>query len=111
LIHLKNIGFVLKKLMSCGVDFAGNLRWINAMNWSGQKGFEASPTVKFVVDGAESGTLNSHGPLSFLKVCLFLKVFSVIFFVWNTSITINFEILKYIKIIFKILKCIFNFSR
>ncbi|QCD88134.1 serine carboxypeptidase-like [Vigna unguiculata] len=49
-------------------NWLGNLRWINAMNWSGQKGFEASPTVKFVVDGAESGTLNSHGPLSFLKV-------------------------------------------
>ncbi|KAG2397536.1 Serine carboxypeptidase-like 48 [Vigna angularis] len=46
----------------------GNLRWVNAMNWSGLKAFRASPTLEFVVDGAEAGTLNSYGPLSFLKV-------------------------------------------
>ena len=39
------------------------------MEWSGQKAFGTSPTVKFVVDGAEAGSLNSYGPLSFLKVC------------------------------------------
>jgi len=40
------------------------------MEWSGQKAFGQSPTVKFVVDGVDSGSLNSYGPLSFLKVCV-----------------------------------------
>ncbi|ESW04316.1 hypothetical protein PHAVU_011G085000 [Phaseolus vulgaris] len=49
-------------------NWIGNLMWVHAMNWPGQKAFAASPTVKFVVDGAEAGSLNSFGPLSFLKV-------------------------------------------
>ncbi|CAJ1979246.1 unnamed protein product [Sphenostylis stenocarpa] len=49
-------------------NWLGNLRWVNAMEWSGQKAFGRSPTVKFKVDGAEAGSLNSYGPLSFLKV-------------------------------------------
>ncbi|XP_027345767.1 serine carboxypeptidase-like isoform X1 [Abrus precatorius] len=49
-------------------NWLGNSRWVQAMEWSGQKAFGASPTVKFVVDGAEAGALNSYGPLSFLKV-------------------------------------------
>ncbi|XP_020214594.1 serine carboxypeptidase-like [Cajanus cajan] len=49
-------------------NWLGNSRWVHAMEWSGQKSFGTSPTVKFVVDGAEAGSLNSYGPLSFLKV-------------------------------------------
>ncbi|XP_020214792.1 serine carboxypeptidase-like [Cajanus cajan] len=49
-------------------NWLGNSRWVQAMEWSGQKAFGTSPTVKFVVDGAEAGSLNSYGPLSFLKV-------------------------------------------
>ncbi|CAJ1979244.1 unnamed protein product [Sphenostylis stenocarpa] len=49
-------------------NWLGNSRWVHAMEWSGQKGFGRSPTVKFVVDGAEAGSLTSYGPLSFLKV-------------------------------------------
>ncbi|TKY72654.1 Serine carboxypeptidase 49 [Spatholobus suberectus] len=49
-------------------NWLGNYRWVHAMEWSGQKAFGTSPTVKFVVDGAEAGSLNSYGPLSFLKV-------------------------------------------
>ncbi|TKY67170.1 Serine carboxypeptidase 49 [Spatholobus suberectus] len=49
-------------------NWLGNSRWVHAMVWSGQKAFGTSPTVKFVVDGAEAGSLNSYGPLSFLKV-------------------------------------------
>ncbi|KAG5105468.1 hypothetical protein JHK82_042438 [Glycine max] len=49
-------------------NWLGNSRWVYAMEWSGQKAFGTSPTVKFVVDGAEAGSLNSYGPLSFLKV-------------------------------------------
>lgn len=40
------------------------------MEWSGQKEFGASGAVPFLVDGAEAGTLKSHGPLAFLKVCV-----------------------------------------
>ncbi|KAF5447333.1 hypothetical protein F2P56_032892 [Juglans regia] len=49
-------------------NWLGNSRWVHAMEWSGQKQFGASPTVQFVVDGAEAGVLKSHGPLTFLKV-------------------------------------------
>ncbi|TKY67169.1 Serine carboxypeptidase 49 [Spatholobus suberectus] len=49
-------------------NWLGNSRWVHAMVWSGQKAFGTSPTVKFVVDGAAAGSLNSYGPLSFLKV-------------------------------------------
>jgi len=46
------------------------------MKWSGQKAFRTSPTMKFVVDGAEAGSLNSYGPLSFLKVCVLVVFLS-----------------------------------
>lgn len=49
-------------------NWLGNSRWVHAMKWSGQQNFTSSPTVPFVVDGAEAGLLKSHGPLSFLKV-------------------------------------------
>lgn len=52
----------------------GNSRWVQAMEWSGQKEFVASPDVPFEVDSAEAGLLKSHGPLSFLKVPFFVDV-------------------------------------
>ncbi|MED6108211.1 Serine carboxypeptidase-like 48 [Stylosanthes scabra] len=49
-------------------NWLGNSRWVHAMEWSGQKEFEASSTTSFLVDGVAAGTLKSHGPLAFLKV-------------------------------------------
>ncbi|GFZ20403.1 serine carboxypeptidase-like 48 [Actinidia rufa] len=49
-------------------NWLGNSQWVHAMAWSGQKNFTATPTVPFVVDGAEKGQLKSHGPLNFLKI-------------------------------------------
>ncbi|KAK7257674.1 hypothetical protein RIF29_31818 [Crotalaria pallida] len=49
-------------------NWLGNFRWVQAMEWSGQKDFNSAPTVKFSVDGKEAGLLTSHEPLSFLKV-------------------------------------------
>ncbi|KAL6199862.1 hypothetical protein ACLB2K_029644 [Fragaria x ananassa] len=49
-------------------NWLGNSNWVHAMEWSGQKAFEASLTVPFKVGGAEAGLLKSHGPLAFLKV-------------------------------------------
>ncbi|KAF3454922.1 hypothetical protein FNV43_RR05370 [Rhamnella rubrinervis] len=49
-------------------NWLGNSRWVQAMQWSGQKKFNDSPTVPFQVDGAEAGQLKTYGPLSFLKV-------------------------------------------
>jgi serine carboxypeptidase-like clade 4 len=40
------------------------------MKWSGQKEFTASPATPYLVDSEEAGTLKSHGPLAFLKVCV-----------------------------------------
>ncbi|KAF6166945.1 hypothetical protein GIB67_037458 [Kingdonia uniflora] len=49
-------------------NWLGNSRWVHAMEWSSQKQFVGSPTVPFVVDGAEAGQMKNYGPLSFLKV-------------------------------------------
>ncbi|XP_044505276.1 serine carboxypeptidase-like [Mangifera indica] len=49
-------------------NWLGNSKWVHAMEWSGQKEFEAAPPLPFAVDGAEAGQMKSHGPLSFLKV-------------------------------------------
>ncbi|CAL5212159.1 unnamed protein product [Lathyrus oleraceus] len=49
-------------------NWIGNSQWVHAMKWSGQKQFEASKTVPFLVDGKNAGSLNSYGTLSFLKV-------------------------------------------
>ncbi|WOG87999.1 hypothetical protein DCAR_0207232 [Daucus carota subsp. sativus] len=49
-------------------NWLGNSRWVQAMEWSGQKEFVASSEVPFEVDGSKAGLLRSHGPLSFLKV-------------------------------------------
>uniref|UniRef100_M4CE13 Carboxypeptidase n=1 Tax=Brassica campestris TaxID=3711 RepID=M4CE13_BRACM len=46
----------------------GNSRWVEQMNWSGQKEFGAAKTVPFMVDGKEAGVMKNHGPLIFLKV-------------------------------------------
>uniref|UniRef100_A0A166DR91 Carboxypeptidase n=1 Tax=Daucus carota subsp. sativus TaxID=79200 RepID=A0A166DR91_DAUCS len=48
-------------------NWLGNSRWVQAMEWSGQKEFVASSEVPFEVDGSKAGLLRSHGPLSFLK--------------------------------------------
>ncbi|KAK7404787.1 hypothetical protein VNO78_05746 [Psophocarpus tetragonolobus] len=63
---IKLLVYVGEKDLIC--NWLGNLRWVQAMKWSGQKAFVKSPTLKFMVDGAEAGSLNSYGPLTFLKV-------------------------------------------
>ena len=40
------------------------------MQWSGQQQFGASPTLQFLVDGAQAGLFKTYGPLTFLKVCV-----------------------------------------
>lgn len=49
---------------------AGNSRWVEQMVWSGQKEFGEASMVSFMVDGKEAGEMKSHGPLTFLKVCV-----------------------------------------
>ncbi|KAL9663140.1 hypothetical protein QQ045_027979 [Rhodiola kirilowii] len=49
-------------------NWMGNSKWVNAMPWSGQKGFVAANTISYVVDGKEAGLVKSFGPLTFLKV-------------------------------------------
>lgn len=48
--------------------YAGNFRWVNSMEWSGQKTFAESPMAPFTVDGKKAGLIKAYGPLSFLKV-------------------------------------------
>ncbi|KAL0390562.1 UNVERIFIED_CONTAM: Serine carboxypeptidase-like 49 [Sesamum calycinum] len=49
-------------------NWLGNLRWVAAMKWYGQKDFQKAPSTSFVVDGVKAGLKKSHGPLTFLKV-------------------------------------------
>ncbi|XP_051120075.1 serine carboxypeptidase-like [Andrographis paniculata] len=49
-------------------NWLGNSRWVDAMEWKGQKEFVSASEVPFQVNGSEAGLLKSHGPLSFLKV-------------------------------------------
>lgn len=49
-------------------NWLGNSRWVNAMEWNGQKEFVASPEVDFEVDGSKAGLLKTYGSLSFLKI-------------------------------------------
>ncbi|WJX74325.1 Serine carboxypeptidase-like 48 [Trifolium repens] len=49
-------------------NWLGNSRWVDAMNWSGQKEFNSSPATPYLVHNKEAGILKSHGPLAFLKV-------------------------------------------
>ncbi|KAL9811187.1 Serine carboxypeptidase-like 47 [Arabidopsis thaliana] len=48
-------------------NWLGNSRWVDQMNWSGQKGFGSAKNVPFLVDGKEAGLLKNHGPLTFLR--------------------------------------------
>lgn len=51
------------------LEWVGNLRWVDAMDWSGQKGFVASKLVPFTLDdGEEAGVKKSEGPLIFLRM-------------------------------------------
>ncbi|GLU11878.1 hypothetical protein SLE2022_285980 [Rubroshorea leprosula] len=78
---MKNLAVGIPELLEDGIrvllyegeydlicNWLGNYRWVNALNWSGQKDFLAAPMVPFVVDRKEAGKLKTHGPLSFLKV-------------------------------------------
>lgn len=43
------------------------------MQWSGQRGFGDSSDIPFLVEGSEAGMLKNYGPLTFLKVYLWLS--------------------------------------
>ncbi|XP_059314691.1 serine carboxypeptidase-like [Lycium ferocissimum] len=49
-------------------NWLGNSNWVHAVEWSGQEGFGAAPSVSFTVDGEEKGIRKNYGPLTFLKV-------------------------------------------
>ncbi|CAA7027746.1 unnamed protein product [Microthlaspi erraticum] len=49
-------------------NWLGNSRWVEQMNWSGQKDFGSAKTVPFLVEGKEAGLMKNHGSLTFLKV-------------------------------------------
>ncbi|KAG2299917.1 hypothetical protein Bca4012_011480 [Brassica carinata] len=49
-------------------NWLGNSRWVEQMNWSGQKEFGSAKTVPFMVDGKEAGVMKNHGSLTLLKV-------------------------------------------
>lgn len=50
--------------------FAGNSRWVSAMDWSGKESYATASSRKFLVNGVEAGVFTNSGPLTFLKVTL-----------------------------------------
>ncbi|XP_071932759.1 serine carboxypeptidase-like [Coffea arabica] len=49
-------------------NWLGNSRWVQAMEWSGQKAYLAAPNTSFTTNGVEAGVRKGYGPLTFLKV-------------------------------------------
>ncbi|KAL9660083.1 hypothetical protein QQ045_024894 [Rhodiola kirilowii] len=49
-------------------NWLGNLRWLDAIKWSGHKSFAAANLTSYTVDGKEAGLIKRSGPLTFLKV-------------------------------------------
>ncbi|PIN09604.1 Carboxypeptidase C [Handroanthus impetiginosus] len=79
--RMKNFAVGLPELLQEGIkllvyageydlicNWLGNSRWVDNMEWSGQKEFVSAPTVPFTVDGVKAGLQKSYGPLTFLKV-------------------------------------------
>ena len=49
-------------------NYMGNWKWLSEMPWSGQAEFLAAPERNWTVGGAAAGSVQAHGPLSFVKV-------------------------------------------
>ena len=46
----------------------GNRKWLMEMAWSNQTQFVAAPERNWTVGGKLAGSVQAHGPLSFVKV-------------------------------------------
>jgi len=49
-------------------NWLGNSRWVESMEWSGQKNYVSVDILPFMVDGVEAGQMKNYGTVSFLKV-------------------------------------------
>jgi len=49
-------------------NWMGNRKWLTEMAWSNQTQFVAAPEHNWTVDGKLAGSVQAHGPLSFVKV-------------------------------------------
>ncbi|KAK9835225.1 hypothetical protein WJX81_007216 [Elliptochloris bilobata] len=49
-------------------NWLGNRKWLLEMAWSQQAEFVAAPERNWTVDGRVAGSVQAHGPLSFVKV-------------------------------------------
>ncbi|KAK4687088.1 hypothetical protein P7C73_g3043, partial [Tremellales sp. Uapishka_1] len=45
-----------------------NSKWMAEMRWTGQQGYRAAPTEKWMVDGNTAGTIKTFGDLTLLKL-------------------------------------------
>jgi cathepsin A (carboxypeptidase C) len=49
-------------------NWLGNQAWLNALEWSGQDGFNDAKLHSWDVDGVAAGEAKNFGPLTFLRV-------------------------------------------
>lgn len=49
-------------------NWMGNHKWLSEMKWSQQADFLSAPERNFTVDSAVAGSVQAHGPLSFVKI-------------------------------------------
>lgn len=45
-------------------NFIGNEAWVNALEWTGQEGFQKAEMRDWMVDGKAAGATKSHGGLT-----------------------------------------------
>lgn len=49
-------------------NWMGNHKWLSEMKWSQQADFLSAPERNFTVNSAVAGSVQAHGPLSFVKI-------------------------------------------
>ncbi|KMZ69154.1 putative Serine carboxypeptidase [Zostera marina] len=49
-------------------NWLGNSRWVESMEWNGQKNYVSADILPFMVDGVEAGQMKNYDTVSFLKV-------------------------------------------
>jgi hypothetical protein len=58
-------------------NWMGNRKWLTEMAWSNQTQFVAAPERNWTVDGKLAGSVQAHGPLSFVKVTQPAAVYNI----------------------------------
>eukprot|EP00798_Chlamydomonas_sp_ICE-L_P017886 gene17886-24278_t len=78
---MRNFDSVLPEMLADGVkmniyageydlicNYLGNKRWVSALPWDGNEGWNSAPEKDWMVEGQRAGSVQSYGPLTFTRV-------------------------------------------